>query len=563
MWFLSSSLCCGTFPHYGGHTTFVIAGLTGLITTHDFLERAEVTLTSPGFGSEQPQSGRTWLRVMPTGSVGDGCALGALSVQSHLHEGSTMTQAHVGVVGLAVMGRNLARNIASHDYTVAIFNRSRGRTDDLIAQHGQEGSFVPAYELEDFVASLERPRRIIIMVQAGAATDSTIDALAPLLEAGDIIVDGGNAHYEDTRRREAALREQGLHFVGAGISGGEEGALLGPSIMPGGSPESYEALGPILETIAAQYDGEACCAYMGPDGAGHFVKMVHNGIEYADMQFISEAYDVLRAAGLTIAEISEAFRTWNTGDLDSYLIEITSEVLDQIDVRTDLPLIDSIKDSAGQKGTGRWTVQIALELGVPVNTIAESVFARSVSSHADLREASAELPGPSVTIDTDKETLIEQVRQALWASKVIAYAQGLDQIRTASLEYNWNIDVAQVAKIWRAGCIIRARLLERIRSEYAAANLPTLLVAPSIVEGLKNSQDGWRATISTATAAGVPVPGFAAALGYYDSVRAERLPAALIQGLRDFFGAHTYERTDAPGVFHTDWSGARNELQES
>ncbi|MPV49741.1 NADP-dependent phosphogluconate dehydrogenase [Pseudactinotalea sp. HY160] len=476
---------------------------------------------------------------------------------------STVGTAHVGVIGLAVMGRNLARNIASHGHTVALYNRTQARTDDLMASHGDEGSFVPAAELAEFVASLERPRRIIIMVQAGPATDATIDSLIPLLEEGDIVVDGGNAHYEDTRRREQALRTHGLHFVGAGISGGEEGALNGPSIMPGGSLESYAALGPILEDIAARYDGEPCCAHMGPDGAGHFVKMVHNGIEYADMQFIAEAYDLLRAAGLSVAEISEAFREWNTGDLDSFLIEITSTVLDQLDPRTGAPLVDVVVDAAGQKGTGTWTVQSALGLGVPVNTIGESVFARAVSSHPDLRAAGREhLSGPDRRVERT-DSLVEDVRQALWASKVVAYAQGLDQIRTASLEYGWDIDVAEVAKIWRAGCIIRARLLERIRSEYAGGNLPTLLAAPSIVTGLTAAQDGWRRVVATAATAGVPAPGFGAALSYYDSVRAERLPASLIQGLRDFFGAHTYRRVDDEGSFHIEWTADRSESRIS
>ncbi len=446
---------------------------------------------------------------------------------------------------------------------MAVWNRTAARTDEMLAEHGHEGDFVPSAELADFVASLERPRRMILMVKAGFATDATIDGLIPLLDEGDIVVDGGNAHYEDTRRREQSLRGHGLHFVGAGISGGEEGALNGPSIMPGGSLESYEALGPILEDIAARYEGEPCCAHMGPDGAGHFVKMVHNGIEYADMQFIAEAYDLLRAAGLSVPEIADAFREWNEGDLDSFLIEITSGVLDQLDPRTGAPLVDVIVDAAGQKGTGTWTVQSALGLGVPVNTIGESVFARAVSSHPDLRAAGREhLAGPDRSL-ARTETLIEDVRQALWASKVVAYAQGLDQIRTASQEYDWNIDVAEVAKIWRAGCIIRARLLERIRSEYADANLATLLAAPSIVEGLTAAQDGWRRVVAAAATAGVPAPGFSAALGYYDSVRAERLPASLLQGLRDFFGAHTYRRVDDEGSFHIEWTGDRSETRIS
>ncbi|WP_147916890.1 NADP-dependent phosphogluconate dehydrogenase [Ruania zhangjianzhongii] len=471
--------------------------------------------------------------------------------------------AQVGVVGLAVMGRNLARNFANHGYTVAVYNRTTARTDEMMAAHGEEGSFVPSAELADFVASLERPRRIIIMVQAGKGTDATIDSLVELLEEGDIVVDGGNAHYEDTQRREAALRAKGLHFFGVGVSGGEEGALNGPSIMPGGPAEGYKAIGPLLEDISAKYDGTPCCAHIGPDGAGHFVKMVHNGIEYADMEFIAEAYDVLRAAGLSVPEISETFREWNTGDLDSYLIEITSEVLDQTDATTGKALVDVISDAAGQKGTGRWTVQIALELGVPVNTIAESVFARGISGHADLRAAGREhVPGPARSLaGGDRAQLIEGVRQALWTAKVVAYAQGLDLIRTASLQNDWNVDVASVATIWRAGCIIRARLLERIRAEYAADNLPTLLAAPSIVAGIEETNEGARRLIGAAQQAGVPVPGFAAALAYLDQVRADRLPAALIQGQRDFFGAHTYQRVDTEGTFHTEWSGDRSETR--
>ncbi|SED97111.1 NADP-dependent phosphogluconate dehydrogenase [Ruania alba] len=476
---------------------------------------------------------------------------------------TSSANAHVGVVGLAVMGRNLARNFANNGYTVALYNRTTARTDDLMAAHGDDGSFVPSTTIEEFVASLERPRRIVIMVQAGAGTDATIESLLPHLEEGDIVVDGGNAHYEDTRTREEALRAKGLHFFGVGISGGEEGALNGPSIMPGGSKEGYEAIGPLLETVAASYDGTPCCTYIGPDGAGHFVKMVHNGIEYADMEFIAEAYDVLRSAGLTVPEISAAFREWNTGDLDSYLIEITSEVLDQTDATTGKALVDVIADSAGQKGTGRWTVQIALDLGVPVNTIAESVFARSVSGHLDLRAAGREhLSGPAHSFTPeDKAALIEDVRQALWSAKVVAYAQGLHLIRSASEQYGWDIDVAGVATIWRAGCIIRARLLERIRSEYAAGQLPTLLAAPSIAAGLADASDGTRRVLARAFEAGVPVPGFAAAVSYYDAVRAERLPAALIQGQRDFFGAHTYQRVDTEGTFHTEWSADRSETR--
>jgi 6-phosphogluconate dehydrogenase len=470
--------------------------------------------------------------------------------------------AHVGVVGLAVMGSNLARNFARHGYSVALFNRTQARTDALMAAHGSEGSFLPSASVAEFTASLERPRRILMMVKAGKPTDATIDTLAPHLEPGDIVVDGGNAHFEDTRRREAALREHGLHFVGAGISGGEEGALHGPSIMPGGSRESYDALGPLLEEISAKYDGEPCCAWMGPDGAGHFVKMVHNGIEYADMQFISEAYDLLRTAGLDPARIAEVFKEWNTGDLDSFLIEITAEVLAHVDAATGRPFVDVVADAAEQKGTGRWTVQSALELGVPTNAIAEAVFARSTSGHAGLREAArSALSGPGGGPVDDPKQLVEDVRAALWASKVVAYAQGLDELRAASDAYGWGVDVATVARIWRAGCIIRARLLERIRQAYAGGDLRTLLAEPGVAEELGQTQDGWRRAVAQAAARGVPVPGFASALAYYDTVRRDRLPAALVQGLRDFFGAHTYRRVDREGVFHTLWSEDRTERE--
>lgn len=472
-------------------------------------------------------------------------------------------RADVGVVGLAVMGSNLARNLARHGHTVAVYNRTTARTDELVEVHGAEGRFLAAPDLGRFVASLARPRRVIVMVKAGAATDATIDALAPLLEPGDILVDGGNAHFEDTRRREAALRQRGLHFVGAGISGGEEGALLGPSIMPGGSREAYEALGPLLESISATVDGEPCCAYIGPDGAGHFVKMVHNGIEYADMQFIAEAYDLLRAGGLVPGEIADVFREWNTGDLDSFLVEITAEVLDQVDAATGRPLVDVIADAAEQKGTGRWTVQSALDLGTPVNAIAEAVFARSASGHTALRAAARGLPGPAAGLDADRGSLVSDVRSALWASKVVAYAQGLDQIGAASTAYGWDVDLATVARIWRAGCIIRARLLERIRQVYSSRDLTSLLVDPEVARDLGEAQDGWRRVVALATSAGVPVPGFAGALAYYDTVRRERLPAALVQGLRDYFGAHTYRRVDREGSFHTLWSGDRSEVTVS
>jgi 6-phosphogluconate dehydrogenase len=474
---------------------------------------------------------------------------------------NTTATAQIGVTGLAVMGRNLARNFARHGHTVALHNRTQSRVDDLVRDFGDEGTFVASTSTEDFVASLEKPRRIVVMVKAGDPTDAVIDELVPLLEDGDIVVDGGNAHFEDTRRREQALREHGIHFVGSGISGGEVGALEGPSIMPGGSKESYASLGPLLESISAHVDGEPCCAWMGPDGAGHFVKMVHNGIEYADMQFIAEAYDVLGAAGLSAHECAEVFREWNQGDLDSFLVEITAEVLDQVDA-AGTPLVERILDRAEQKGTGRWTVQIALELGVPVPSIAEAVFARSASGDTAIREASRPvLTGPDRRIPADdRPGLVDDVRDALWASKVVAYAQGLEMIRKASESYDWGVDIATVARIWRGGCIIRARLLAQISDEYAGSQLATLLVAPSIASGLGERQEAWRRVVGAATTAGVPVPGFSSALAYYDTVRADRLPAALVQGLRDNFGAHTYQRTDRDGTFHTLWSGDRTEI---
>jgi 6-phosphogluconate dehydrogenase len=473
--------------------------------------------------------------------------------------------AQIGVTGMGVMGRNLARNFARHGYAVALHNRTASKAVDVARDFGHEGTFIATPAAEEFVAALERPRRLVIMVNAGAATDAVIDEFAPLMEPGDMIIDAGNAHFKDTRRREAALKEQyRIHFVGMGVSGGEEGALNGPSIMPGGSTESYDALGPMLEAISAKVDGTPCCMHIGPDGAGHFVKMVHNGIEYADMQLIAEAYDLLRqAAGLTPAQIAATFKDWNTGRLDSYLIEITAEVLGHQDAKTGKPFIAIVLDQAEQKGTGRWTVQDALDLGSPVSGIAEAVFARSLSGHADLRAAAGDFPGPRAAGAevADKQDFAAKVEQALYASKIVSYAQGWHMIAAGSAEYGWDIDLGGTAVIWRGGCIIRAKFLDRIRAAYAGnPQLPTLLADPEFGKEIAGAQAAWRDVIATAARLGIPAPGFSAALAYYDALRAQRLPAALVQGLRDFFGAHTYRRTDSDGAFHTLWAGDRSEV---
>ncbi|MFH9857510.1 NADP-dependent phosphogluconate dehydrogenase [Streptomyces althioticus] len=475
------------------------------------------------------------------------------------------SSAQIGVTGLAVMGRNLARNFARNGYTVAVHNRTASRTHALVQEFGHEGSFVAAETAKEFVAALERPRRLVVMVKAGEPTDAVIEEFAPLLEPGDMIIDGGNAHFADTRRRERALREQGIHFVGMGVSGGEEGALNGPSIMPGGPKESYDSLGPMLEKISAKAkDGSPCVTHVGPDGAGHYVKMVHNGIEYADMQLIGEAYQLLRdVAGYSPAQIADIFRTWNTGRLDSYLIEITAEVLSHVDAATGKPFVDVVVDQAEQKGTGRWTVQIALDLGVPVSGIAEAVFARSLSGHAALREASQGLAGPKPTPmgEAEASAFADRVEQALYASKIVSYTQGFHQIAASSQEYGWDIDLGAVSAIWRDGCIIRAAFLDRIRAAYdTRADLPSLLSDDTFAREIAEAQDDWREVLVAATRQGVPTPGFAAALAYYDALRAERLPAALTQGQRDYFGAHTYRRVDRDGSFHTLWGGDRSEV---
>ncbi|MGA1507555.1 MAG: NADP-dependent phosphogluconate dehydrogenase [Aquiluna sp.] len=473
-------------------------------------------------------------------------------------------KANIGVVGLAVMGSNLARNLASREGNrVAIYNRSVEKTNQLTADH-PEANFIASESIDDFVASLAKPRTAIIMVQAGAGTDAVISQLTERFEKGDIIVDGGNALYTDTIRREKEVSAKGIHFVGAGISGGEEGALKGPSIMPGGTKEAYATLGPILETIAAVAEGEPCVTHIGSDGAGHFVKMIHNGIEYADMQLIAEAYDMLRqAGGFSPDEIADIFSEWNKGELESYLIEITAEVLRQKDAKTGEPLVDVILDAAGSKGTGVWTVQTALDLGAPVSGIAEAVFARSLSAQHAQRAGKPELPAANqVWAVEDKPAFVEAVRRALYASKIIAYAQGFDAIRAGAKEFNWEINLGEVAKIWRGGCIIRAQFLNRITDAYRKdEKLLSLLFDDYFVAAIAGTIASWREIVAMAALTGVPSPAFASSLSYYDGLRAKRLPAALVQGQRDFFGAHTYKRIDAEGSYHTLWSGDRSEIK--
>jgi 6-phosphogluconate dehydrogenase len=467
------------------------------------------------------------------------------------------------------MGRNLARNIARHGHTVAVHNRTTSRMTALVEQFGDEGNLIGAESLEDFVAAIEQPRAVIVMVKAGEPTDAVIDELVPLLDEGDIVVDAGNAHFADTRRREKALSDKGIHFVGMGVSGGEEGALNGPSIMVGGSDHAYERLAPVVRSIAAQVDGTPCAAHVGPDAAGHFVKMVHNGIEYADMQLIAESFDLLRSVlGLEPAEIADVFRDWNDGELESFLIEMTADVLSHTDASTGRPFVDVVGDAAEQKGTGRWTVQNALDLGVPVTGIAEATFARSLSGHTTqrsaVRETFADLAGPAGQREPgphlDRDAFVDDVRAALYASKIVAYAQGFDQLAAGSKEHGWDLDLGEIATIWRGGCIIRARFLDRIREAYAdQPDLETLLTAPWFADAIRAGVTAWRRVVAVAAGRGVPAPAFASSLAYFDALRRDRLPAALIQALRDNFGAHTYTRVDREGAFHTDWSGDRAE----
>ncbi|MEG6584112.1 NADP-dependent phosphogluconate dehydrogenase [Dendrosporobacter sp. 1207_IL3150] len=461
----------------------------------------------------------------------------------------------IGLIGLAVMGENLALNISSHGFSVAVFNRTVTKTQEFIKTHPDK-HFTGTFSLTELVSALKTPRKIIMMVKSGQPVDELIKVLVPLLEKGDILIDGGNSYYQDTQRRCSLLEENGINYIGLGVSGGEEGALNGPSLMPGGSLEAYMDLAPIFTSIAAKVTDGPCCSYVGSDGAGHYVKMVHNGIEYGDMQLIAEAYFIMREVlNISPCEQSEIFKSWNEGQLNSYLIEITADILKRVDNHTSLPMIDVILDSAGQKGTGKWTVQSALELGVPVPTITEAVFARFMSAYkAERQTASITLDGSTIS-QHDYSGLLNDIHDALYASKICSYAQGFNLLRTASIKYNWNLQLGDTALLWRGGCIIRAQFLDKIKEAFTCnPQLPNLMLDPYFSGELNRIQNNWRRVISICKQQGVPIPSFSASLDYYDSYRQKVLPANLIQAQRDYFGAHTYERTDKEGCFHSEWA---------
>ena len=473
-----------------------------------------------------------------------------------------MPEREIGVIGLGVIGGGLARNFASHGVHVAVYNRTGRRTDEFMAQHSGDGGFTATKTLAELARALRPPRAVAVLVNAGKPVDDVIDELLAVLDRGDTIIDGGNSFFVDTRRRAAALEAKGFGFIGSGVSGGEEGALHGPSLMPGGTRDAYERVAEMLTAIAARVDGVPCCAYIGPDGAGHFVKMVHNGIEYADIQLIAETYDLLRhALGLAPDELAAVFRGWNEGRLQSYLIEITSHVLAKHDDGSSGALVDAIEDEAEQKGTGRWTSQSALELGVPLTGITEAVFARVLSSQkAQRSRAAAILSGPAPA--KGERSLVDDIEAALYASKIVAYAQGFEHLAAGSREYRWNLDLASLATIWRGGCIIRARFLDRIKDAYEqSGDLSNLMLAPFFQEALAEAQPAWRRVVKTAVDMGIPIPAFASSLAYYDGYRRARGPANLIQGLRDYFGSHTYHRVDRDGAYHTRWAQDGKEVK--
>lgn len=469
-----------------------------------------------------------------------------------------MSKPQIGVVGMAVMGKNLALNIESCGYSVAIYNRTGSKTEKVVADHPDK-NLVPSYTIEDFVNSLETPRRIILMVKAGAPTDATIKSLLPHLDKGDVLIDGGNTFFQETMRRNEELDNSGINFIGMGVSGGEKGALEGPSLMPGGQKEAYDLVEPILKKIAAKAeDGEACVTYVGPNGAGHYVKMVHNGIEYGDMELIAESYNLMRnLLGLSNDEISDVFNEWKDGELKSYLIDITADILTRKDdLGTGKPIVDVILDRAGNKGTGKWSSQSALELGVPQSLITESVYARYISAMKDERVAASQvLPNPEFDLgDVDKKELVEKIRRALYFSKIMSYAQGFEQLRVASENYNWNLNYGDMAKIWREGCIIRAQFLQKITDAYEKnPELKNLMLDDYFKKIVEEYQNDVRDIAALAIKAGVACPGFSSAITYYDQYRSAHLPANIIQAQRDYFGAHTYERTDREGVYHYEW----------
>lgn len=471
-----------------------------------------------------------------------------------------MSKQQIGVVGMAVMGRNIALNIESRGYSVSIYNRTTSRTEEVIAENADK-HLVPTYSIEEFVESLEKPRRILLMVQAGRGTDATIESLLPHLDQGDILIDGGNTNYQDTMRRSEMLADSGINFLGTGVSGGEEGALLGPSIMPGGQKDAYDLVAPIFEKISAKAeDGAPCVTYIGPNGAGHYVKMVHNGIEYGDMQLIAESYHILKdLLGYSSEEIGKIFEEWNQGELDSYLMEISAQILQTKDPSTGEPLVEKIMDRAGNKGTGKWTSESALDLGEPLTLITESVFARYISAQKDQRVAASEvIPAVEKTIDLsedEKAELVEKIRQTLYFSKIMSYAQGWSQLKAASQEFGWDLPYGEIAKIFRAGCIIRAKFLQNITDAYEKnPQLENLILDDYFLEIATKNQQAVRDVLGFATQQGIPVPTISAAIAYYDSYRSAVLPANLIQAQRDYFGAHTYERVDQPGVFHFRWN---------
>jgi 6-phosphogluconate dehydrogenase len=486
----------------------------------------------------------------------------------------------IGLIGLAVMGENLALNIESRGYRIAVFNRTTSIVDELLAGRAKDKNFVGCHSLESLVASLSKPRKVMMMVKAGPAVDALIRQLVPLLSPGDVIIDGGNTHYTDTERRTKEVQSEGLLYIGCGVSGGEEGARFGPSLMPGGSESAWPLIKPILQSIAAKVGPNKdipCCEWVGPRGAGHYVKMVHNGIEYGDMQLICEAYFVLKSVlGMSNGELYEVFGTWNRGELDSYLIEITRDIFSVKDPDTGNYLVDMVLDTAGAKGTGKWMSQLALDLGVPSTLVTEAVYTRSLSALKDERlRASKVLKGPALAgsddsagqgqpakpYQGDRKAFIDAVRHALYASKICSYSQGFVQLAAAAKEHDWPLDYGNIAMLWRGGCIIRARFLDRIKEAYDAnRNLENLLLAPYFMAATEQAQDAWRHVIMTAVERGIPVPAFMTALAYYDSIRCPRLPANLLQAQRDYFGAHTYERTDKPGTFHSDWLRLRQTL---